>query len=137
MISTLISDGIEPTISTISIIGNLEEGFTKENLESSEPKAYVKLNNLAVFKGDKLIDFANHEESIGLNILSNQVNEMYFEIEYNNNLAIIDTTNFKSKLSTKLQNGVPIVNIDLEGEGKIIETHGKIDLEDNSRLGNE
>ena len=131
LISTLVSEGIEPTISTITIVGNIEEGFTKKNLESSEPKAYVKLDNLAIFKNDKLIDFASHEESIGLNILNNQVNEMYFNIEYNGGFAIIDTTNFKSEISTSIYNNKPFVKISLKGEGRIIETEGKLNLEDN------
>ena len=130
LISTLIREGVEPTISTITIIGDIEEGFTKENLESSEPKAYVKLDNLAIFKGDKLIDFATHSESLGINILSNQVHEMYFSVDYNDGFVVIDTTKFKSKIKTKIINNKPIVDIDLKGEAKIIESNGNINLKD-------
>ena len=129
LISTIIRIGIDPTISTITIVGNIEEGFTKENLESSEPKAYVKLDNLAIFKGDKLIDFATKEESIGINIIDNQVNEMYFPISYNNENIIVDTIKFKSNVKSKIINNKPIINIYLQGEARIIETTGNINLE--------
>ena len=134
LISTLIREGVEPTISTITIFGDLNEGFTKENLESSEPKAYIKLDNLAIFKGDKLIDFATHEESIGINILNNQVNEMYFYIDYNDGFAIFDTIKFKSKIETKVVDDKPVVNINLNGEARIIETSDNINLKDNKVL---
>ena len=131
LISTLIKEGIEPSISTITIVGDIKEGFTKENLESSEPKAYVKLDNIAIFKGDKLIDFANHEESIGINILSNNVNEMYFSVPYNNGFIVVDTIKFKSKIDTTITNNKPAINIYLKGEGRIIETNGDVDLNNN------
>ena len=134
LISTLIREGVEPTISTITIFGDLNEGFTKENLESSEPKAYIKLDNLAIFKRDKLIDFATHEESIGINILNNQVNEMYFYIDYNDGFAIFDTIKFKSKIETKVVDDKPVVNINLNGEARIIETSDNINLKDNKVL---
>lgn len=134
LVSTIIREGIEPTISTITIVGDLSKGFTKENLESSEPKAYIKLDNLAIFKGDKLIDFATHEESIGINILNNQVNEMYFYIDYNDGFAIFDTIKFKSKIETKVVDNKPVVNINLSGEARIIETSDNINLKDNKVL---
>lgn len=134
LVSTIIREGIEPTISTITIVGDLSKGFTKENLESSEPKAYIKLDNLAIFKGDKLIDFATHEESIGINILNNQVNEMYFYIDYNDGFAIFDTIKFKSKIETKVVDDKPVVNINLNGEARIIETSDNINLKDNKVL---
>ena len=134
LVSTIIREGIEPTISTITIVGDLSKGFTKENLESSEPKAYIKLDNLAIFKGDKLIDFATHEESIGINILNNQVNEMYFYIDYNDGFAIFDTIKFKSKIETKVVDNKPVVNINLNGEARIIETSDNINLKDNKVL---
>lgn len=134
LVSTIIQKGIEPTISTITIKGNIKEGFTKENLESSEPKAYVKLDNLAIFKGDKLIDFASKKESIGINILSNQVNEMYFSIDYNNSSAIIDTIRFKSSIKSKIISDKPVINIYLDGEARIIETNDDINLMDEETL---
>lgn len=129
--SILIREGIDPTISSISIIGDAKEGSTKENLESSEPKAYIKLGNMGIFKGDKLVDFADHDESIGINIINNNVKEIYFDIEYGDGFVIIDTTSFKTSLKTKKENNKPTVNINMKGEARIIEAEGNINLQDN------
>ena len=69
LLSTILSDGTELSINCIEIIGDIEEGSSKENIESSEPKTYTKLGNIGIFKDDKLVDWANREESLGINII--------------------------------------------------------------------
>ena len=132
LVSILIKTGIDPTINTISIVGNIDKGSSKENLESSEPISYIKLGNLAIFKGDKLIDFATHEESIGINIINGQINELYFNLDYGDGFVTIDTTSFKTKIKAKLENEEPIIEINISGEARIIETDGNINLEDDN-----
>ena len=134
LISIILKDGIDPSLSTITIVGNIEDGFTKENLESSEPKAYIKLDNQAIFRGDKLILFANYFESVGINMINNQINEMVFEVPYNNGFAVIDTIKLHSSIKTSIESNKPVVNIFLEGDARIIETNGKINIEDSNVL---
>ena len=134
LISIILKDGIDPSLSTITIVGNIEDGFTKENLESSEPKAYIKLDNQAIFRGDKLIMFANYSESVGINMINNKINEMVFEVPHNNGFVVIDTIKFHSSIKTSIENNKPVVNIFLNGDARIIETNGKINIEDNDVL---
>ncbi len=129
LLSILLRDGIDPAINSISVVGNPEEGEKKENLESSEPKAYIKLGNLAIFKNDKLVDFTTHDESLGINIVNNMINEMYLLLEYNDGYVVVDTTSFKSNIKTEVKNNKPIININIEGEARIIEVKGDINLE--------
>lgn len=128
--STLLRDGIDATINSIIVIGNIEEGSTTQNLEKSEPETYVKLGNLAIFKEDKLVDWSTHSESVGINLINGNINEMYLNIEYEDSYVVVDTTSFSSKVKTKIKNGKPVVDISLEGEAKIIEVSGEVDLED-------
>lgn len=130
LLATILSDGTELTINCIKVIGDEEEGSKKENLESSEPEVYTKLGNLGIFKGDKLIDWANHDESLGINIINNNINEMYLDIEYDDGYVVIDSTSFSSEVNVDLKDNKPVVNINLSGEARIIEVEGKIDLED-------
>lgn len=130
LLSTLLSDGVETTINCIEINGDIEEGSNKENLESSAPKAYTKLGNLGIFKGDKLVDWANRDESLGINIINGKISEMFIDLNYNDGYVVIDSTSFSSDVSVELKNNKPIVNINLSGEARIIETKGDIDLED-------
>lgn len=130
LISTIITDGIEPTINSVYIEGNKEEGSSTENTESSEPKAYVKLGTLGVFKTDKLIDWASYDESLGINIINNNINEMYLEVTYEDSNIILNSISFKTKVDTKLENNKPIINIDISGDFRIEEIDGKINISD-------
>lgn len=136
LISTIITKGIDPTINTIQLIGNENIGETKKNLEFSEPVSYIKLGNIAIFKGDKLISTASHEESIGINIMENNAKEIYFRIDYNGDYLIMDTTTFKTSIKTKVNKNIPIVYIEMNGEARIIETSGNIDLENVDTINN-
>lgn len=130
LLSTILTVGIETTINCIEIEGNKKEGFSQDNLESSEPKAYTKLGNLGIFKDDKLITWANRDESLGINIINGKISEMFLDIEYEDGYVVIDSTSFNSDIKIKLENNNPIVNINISGDARIIESKGKIDLED-------
>lgn len=128
LLSNLKREGIENTINSLNIIGNSSEGSKKENVEESEPKTYVKLGPLGLFKGDKLVYWTNQEESVGINTVKNKTKEMYIKVDYNDSKIIIETTGVKTKTSVKLDDNIPIVNIDISGEAKIIEVTNNIDL---------
>lgn len=130
LLSNILTDGIEPTINCIEIKGDIEEGSSQENLESSEQKTYTKLSNIGIFRDDKLIDWANHDESLGINIINGKIAEMYLDLEYEDGYVIVDSTSFSTDVSVKLKDNKPIVNINLSGEARIIEVKGKIDLKD-------
>lgn len=130
LLSNILTDGIEPTINCIEIKGDIEEGSSQENLESSEQKTYTKLSNIGIFRDDKLIDWANHDESLGINIINGKIAEMYLDLEYEDGYVVVDSTSFSTDVSVKLKDNKPIVNINLSGEARIIEVKGKIDLKD-------
>ena len=129
LLSILVQDGIDPSINTIKVIGNEEKGAKQSNLESTNPKTYVKLDSLAIFKNYKLVDIANRNESIGINFINGNIKETYLKLNYNDGYVVIDTNKIKTSIKTKLDNN-PKVNINIEGEAKIIECNGNIDLED-------
>lgn len=132
LVSILVRDGINPTINSVYIVGDVEEGSSTQNLESSEPKSYLKLGNLAIFKNDKLVDWSTHNESLGINIINNKVYEMYLNIKYNDGYVVVDTTSFSSNIDTKVINNSPKIDINLKGEARIIEVKGDIDLENDN-----
>ena len=134
LLSTILTPGTELSINCIEIVGDVEEGSNKENIESSEPKTYTKLGNLGVFKDDKLVDWANRDESLGINIIKGATKEMFLDIEYKNGYVVIDSTSFSSDVKVKLENNEPVVNIDLSGEARIIEVKGDVDLEDSKAI---
>lgn len=130
LLSTILSDGIEASINCIEIEGNEKKGSTQKNLESSEPKAYTKLGNLGIFKEDKFVDWANRDESLGINMINGKISEMFLDLEYNDGYVVIDSTSFSSKVDVELKDNKPVVNINISGEARIIEVKDKVDLED-------
>lgn len=130
LLSILLRSGVEPTINSLTIVGDPDEGEKKENLESSEPDAYVKLGNLAIFKGDKLVDWSTHDESLGINIINNKISEMYLTLNYDDGYVVVDTNSFSTDIKVELKDNKPVVNINTKGEARIIEVRGNINLED-------
>lgn len=130
--STILRSGVNPVINSITIEGNIKSGSSTENLETSSPKAYVKLGNLAIFKEDKLVDWASKEESLGINTINNKIEERYLDVDYKDGYVVVDTTSFKTDIKVSVKNNKPIVNINLSGEGKIYEVKGDINLKYNN-----
>lgn len=128
--STILKKGIDPVINSIYVVGDVEKGSSMKNLESSEPKSYIKIDTFGIFKGDKLIDWATHDESLGINMVNNNLNEMYLNIKYKNGYVVIDTTSFKNNINTSIKNNRPIVDLELKGEARIIEVKGDVNLKD-------
>ena len=122
-------NGIDNAINSINIIGNIEEGSSKENVEKSEPETYVKLSTLGLFNDDKLVYWTNKEESTGINIIRNKAKELYVEVKYQGTKIIIETTDINTKIKPSLKNDMPNISIDITGESKIVEVIGDIDLE--------
>lgn len=130
LLSTILTPGTELSMNCIEIIGNVEEGSSKENIESSQPKTYTKLGNLGIFKDDKLIDWADRDESLGINIINGAISEMFLDIEYKEGYVVIDSTSFSSDVKVKLKDKQPVIDISLSGEARIVEVEGDVDLED-------
>ena len=106
-VDTLLKKGINPISNTITIDKNNNKPI---------------LDSLALFKKDKLVGFATTEESIGINILKGNINNLYIPIDNN----IILCTNYK--INTKYKNNK--INILIDGEGMINEIDSNIDIND-------
>ena len=132
LIYNLIAPGKEVVMNSIKIIGDKKEGSKSENIESSEPKTYLKLSNLAIFKDDKFVSWTSEEESYGINIINDKTTEMYIKIKINDGYVVINPVNFKTDIKVKFKNTKPQISIIASGNAKIMEVNGKIDLANNS-----
>ena len=97
IIYELVNDGIDTFISSYTIVGNKDMGVTNDDLESNEPKSYIKYDNLGIFKGDKLVGWADSNQSNGINIINNDVNELYLNIPCDDGYVVVNTTDLHSK----------------------------------------
>ena len=134
LVSKILRSGIEPVINSIKIEGDVKKGSSTENLETSSPKAYVKLGGFAIFKNDKLVDWADKDESLGINMINNEISESYLTVDYDDGYVVVDTTSFSSDVKVSVKNNKPIIDINLSGEAKIYEIKGDINLKKESLM---
>lgn len=121
----IVNDGVNPVLNGFKVIGNEEKGAKSTNTETNLPKAYVKLTNLGIFKGDKLVAWASKDESRGINIINDNIGELYVQVKCNDGYIVIATE--KMNVTKKVdKNGNVTVNVN--GDGAINEITCNIDL---------
>ena len=125
-VSKLLKKGINPISNSIILLGDKDSGTKKEEQQNSTASAYTKLDTLAIFKEDKLVDWATKEESIGINMLLGNVNTLYIEIPCENNKSIITSTSYKIKNNVKKDK----IKVDIKVRGILNETSCNINIED-------
>lgn len=129
LIQVLVTEGKNPVLTGIEIIGDPTSGDTQQNLETINPTAYLKYSGLAVFKNDKMVGWLNQEESKGYNFIMDNVKNTVSDVtcpkEGKFNFEIIRS---KTEVKAKLENDVPKIEIFIESEGNVGEVKCDIDL---------
>lgn len=133
-ISSILTEGISPTLPTVQVIGNVEEGNKEENIKQNKPDTYLKLGMIALFKDNKLVAISNKEESSGINIINNHVQTLGIQIECESGHIVSETTNSKANIEVDLSKEIPKVIIDVDMNASIQEVSCKIDLENNENI---
>ena len=130
-IGRILEKGYEPIMLTVKINGNVKEGSKQENLETAEPKTYLSLGPLAIYKNDKLIKTTTKKETDIINIINNEAKELTTTIKYKNNKLNIFSNNLKTKLKLTSNNSGIIY---IKGSGSIYEANGNINLNNNKEI---
>lgn len=129
-VENLLKKGINPILPTITIEGDEKDGSEEKNLEQSSPKATLKLGTIAIFDDDKLIEYATKDESRGINLMNNKINEMIIEYECGNNYLVTSLSEVKSSIDIKFKNGKPVATINIKSAGDINENNCNFELTD-------
>ncbi len=125
-VSKIIQKGVNPISNSIIVVGNEEEGSKKEEQENSVASAYTKLDTLGLFKGDKLVGWANQEESIGINMLLGDVNILYLNLPCGDSDIVITSTSYEVKNNIEKDK----ITVNIKAKGMINEVGCPINLED-------
>ena len=129
LIQDLISEGKEAVLTGVEIIGDQEQGSSKQNIESISPTARIKYDHLAVFKGDKLVGWLTEKETIGFSYLTDSVQTSVKAISCpNEGKASIEVIKSNSELKGNINNGKPEVNISIKVEGDVGSVECKMNL---------
>lgn len=126
-VKTLTTEGVNPVLPSVTIIGDVESGNKNENIEENEPQTYLKLDMLGIFKDNKFVTYANGDESKGINIINNKVYILGVIINYNDKKVVTEITEMKTDFEVK--NNKVIINI--KTNGSIQEIDSNVNLDDN------
>lgn len=126
-ISAILSDGVDPVLNGIKMIGSSESGSKKENLESLEIKNYIKIDTLGIFKNDKFIGFASKTVSKGINILNQKSDKFQIETILNDKKVVFRFKDIKVKKEVSFDDKITF-KIKVTGESEIEETNGNFNI---------
>ena len=132
-INNILTEGLEPVLPSITVAGSSKEGESKANLDKTSPSSYLKLETLAIFKGDKFQDYTNANDSKLINILKNTVKQSVFTINYDKTKVNFNMKNIKSKIT--IQNNQKF-NIKVKGDATLAEINSNTNLNDEKIINN-
>ncbi|RXJ04152.1 Ger(x)C family spore germination protein [Anaerobacillus alkaliphilus] len=112
----------------ITIEGNFKQGFKKENIETFDPETKIKIEGMAFFHRDKIVDFLNLEESKTLLLVTNHLRMTFLESNCpdGNGFVAMRLDSSKTKINHKLENGIPRFKVDVTVAGRIQESSCEI-----------
>ncbi|MCY9669707.1 Ger(x)C family spore germination protein [Paenibacillus alginolyticus] len=135
VIDDLQSEGKNPVLTGLLMIGSPNEGKTADNLKSSAVPALLQYNGLAVFKSDKLIGWLNENESKGYNYIQGKVKSTVIVNKCPGGVMEVELIRTKTKVRGALTSeGRPQIDIDLHAEGNVGNVACDIDMLDPSSI---
>lgn len=125
-----LSDPTRQTVLTgLKIVGDPEEGEKTSNLSRTEPSTYLKYSGLALFKGDKLVDWMNDQESKGYNYIVENVQSTVGHLTCPDGGTLgVEIVHVKSKMKGYVKDGKPGIVLHIIAEENIGEVQCRIDL---------
>lgn len=125
LVDEYISDTKEIKLPVITIIG--EDGNKKENLDSSIPKSLLYLNETAIFKENKLSHYLTKDETIYLNLLTNNLNQTILSYECEEN-KYVTLEIIENKSTIKIEKNTPSININVKVKTSITSSMCNYDI---------
>lgn len=122
-----LNKNLEVILPSIEAVKYNKEAESIKNTENTKIESLYKLDNLAIFKDNKLKGYLTKKESITYNVIKNKVQSILITKECQDTkdkYITIEATDIKSKVSTKNKE----ITIKVEMTGNINETGCKIKL---------
>ncbi len=132
-IRTIMSEGMEATTNGIIVIGSSKKGAEEKSLETSTIDNYIKVDTLGLFRGSKLITWADQDVSKGINLLLNTVTHFEVPADCDGKKVIFLINNIKEKIDVNLKNNI-VFNIEINSDSKIEEMTCNVNVSDEKEL---
>lgn len=125
-ITDILKQGVSPTLPSIEIIGNPKEGQNSSLLEETTIETYLKISNMALYRNDKFIAYAENKESQIINLLNNNTSSLSTTITDEKNNIGFGISNIKAKIKLIDTSNI---EINISGNAEIKEINGKYNLQ--------
>ncbi|MED4601033.1 Ger(x)C family spore germination protein [Paenibacillus validus] len=122
MIANINSGKKEISMGSIEIIGDIKKGGNNKNVEKINPSASLKLNGMAVFKNQTLVDFLDPKESRGSAWIQDKVKSTVINVSCKKESDIaVEVVHSTTSMKGKFQQGQPSIVIHVKQEANIAE----------------
>ena len=127
LLSVLGSDGMNPTLTGVQVIGDVQTGESKKDVEQTDAPTKLKYQGVAIFKKDKLIGWLNEKQSKAVHYVEGKVKSTIGVISCpKGGKVAIEVVRTNADLKTKVKNGEPtgFVNVQIEANVADVECRG-------------
>ena len=126
-IANVLTEGKNPTLPSIEIIGDVNKGNSSKALEKTDIKSYLKISGMALFKEDRFVTYTDTPDSQVINVLNNGSESLLTSIKSDNDDIGFSISSLKTKTKLIDEN---TVSITVKGKADIREINSKRNLED-------
>lgn len=113
---------IDPVITVISVDNYNKKAKNQSNITSSNPKTKIIINNIAITKKGKLVDYLNKKETIGYNFITNNIKNIMIPIKCDkNNYSSISIIKSNTKKNITKNNNTFLITLNINLKGNITE----------------
>ncbi len=114
LVNKLISDGVNPVLSSVEIVKEENQSDSLDGLKESVVTK-LKLSGLCAFKKDKLVGYLNENDSEGFNYITGHVKDTVGYVQLNDHDRITyEVIKAKSKTKAFLLKDKPAVNVKID-----------------------
>ncbi|MEC1717184.1 Ger(x)C family spore germination protein [Schinkia azotoformans] len=135
LMDDIVSEGIQPTLTGVTVKGDPKIGFSKSNVETISPNALYSYKGIAAFRKNKLVGWLNEDESKGLNYIKDQVTSTVVVFDMNNDHAGVELIRTKTEIIPQIKNEDISIEVKVTGEANVGEVNTKLDLMDPHIIG--
>ena len=128
LMDDIVSEGIQPTLTGITIKGDPKAGLTKSNVETISPNAIFSYKGIAAFRKNKLVGWLNEVESKGFNYIRDRVSNTVIVFDMNDDHVGVELIRTKTEIVPYIKSNDISIEVKVTGEANIGEVNTKLDL---------
>lgn len=120
LIAALTSEGMQPILTGLRIVGNTEMGESNDNVQKIDPPVRLQYSGLAVFRKDKLIGWLNETESRGYNFILGKVqSSVGFVACPEGGKVVTEIIRTQTAIKGSVNRGEPRINVKMQVEANV------------------